>query len=129
MDQKLLKDILDKHQKWLNKEKGGERANLSCANLSGANLSGANLRGANLIGANIDYSCWSLWCGSLHAQIEDRIACQLIYHVCSTIASSPAVSDEIKRIMLSEPVIEVANQFHRVENCGRLAVNVSNDKE
>ena len=29
-----LKDILDKHGKWLRHEEGGERANLSCADLS-----------------------------------------------------------------------------------------------
>ena len=65
-----LKEILDKHKKWLHKERGGKRANLSgadlsdiCsygieANLSGADLSGTylvrvNLRGANLSGANL----------------------------------------------------------------------------
>ena len=52
MDAKKLKDILDKHLKWLRGEDGGERANLSRAYLSGANLSGANLSGANLSGAS-----------------------------------------------------------------------------
>ena len=41
-----LKEILDKHLKWLRNEEGGSRADLSGANLSGANLSGANLSGA-----------------------------------------------------------------------------------
>ena len=48
MDAKKLKDILDKHLKWLRGEDGGERADLSGANLSWANLSWANLYGANL---------------------------------------------------------------------------------
>ena len=78
-----LKEVLEKHKKWLNYEEGGEqadlrwadligadlsradlsradlrwadlsRANLSGANLSGANLSGANLSRAYLIGANL----------------------------------------------------------------------------
>ena len=43
-----LKDILDKHGKWLRNENGGERANLSFANLSSANLRYANLSFANL---------------------------------------------------------------------------------
>lgn len=38
MDAQTLKDILDKHLKWLRDEDGGERANLSWADLSGANL-------------------------------------------------------------------------------------------
>ncbi len=68
MDNEKLKEILERHRKWLNDEDGGERANLYEANLYGANLReadlreadlreadlyGANLRGANLRGANL----------------------------------------------------------------------------
>ena len=48
-----IKDILEKHKKWLNAEDGGERADLRGANLRGANLRGANLYGANLRGADL----------------------------------------------------------------------------
>ena len=48
-----LKEILEKHKKWLNDEDGGERANLRYADLVGANLSGADLSDANLRGANL----------------------------------------------------------------------------
>lgn len=63
----MIKWILEKHQKWLNGEAGGERADLSEANLSGADLSWANLRGANLRGAdlsgaeNTDSVIWNLY--------------------------------------------------------------------
>lgn len=63
MTEKELKEILEKHRKWLNNKDGGERANLSYANLrdanlrdadlSDANLSVANLRDADLHGANL----------------------------------------------------------------------------
>lgn len=58
MEEKQLKEILEKHKKRLNNEAGGELANLSgvilCrADLSNANLSGANLGGANLSGADL----------------------------------------------------------------------------
>ena len=53
MDEQELKNILDKHFKWLRGENGGKRANLSRADLSGANLSRANLFGANLSRANL----------------------------------------------------------------------------
>ena len=53
MDANKLKEILDKHLKWLRNEEGGSRADLSGANLSGANLSGANLSVADLSWANI----------------------------------------------------------------------------
>ena len=63
MDKQELKNILDKHLKWLRGENGGKRADLSGAdlsradlsraNLSGADLSEADLSGANLFGANL----------------------------------------------------------------------------
>ena len=61
MDAAKLKDILDKHLKWLRGEDGGERADLSWADLSranlyGANLSWANLSRANLFGANLSWA-------------------------------------------------------------------------
>ena len=46
-----VKNEIDKHKKWLNKESGGKIANLSEANLRGANLSKIDLRWANLSGA------------------------------------------------------------------------------
>lgn len=48
-----LKDILEKHKKWLNNEVGGEHADLHGANLWGVNLCGVNLCGANLWGINL----------------------------------------------------------------------------
>ena len=58
MDNEKLKEILERHRKWLNDEDGGERADLCGADLRGAdlyiaNLRGADLRGANLYGANL----------------------------------------------------------------------------
>ena len=58
MEQAELKEILEKHKKWLNNEEGGEKADLSGAYLSGADLSGADLRRADLSGANL--SCADL---------------------------------------------------------------------
>ena len=58
INEKSLKEILNLHEKWLNCEDGGKRANLSNAdlrkaNLIGADLSSADLRKANLIGADL----------------------------------------------------------------------------
>ena len=53
MDKQKLKNILDKHLKWLRGENGGKQADLSGADLSGADLSWANLSGADLSGANL----------------------------------------------------------------------------
>ena len=48
-----IKQVLGLHQKWLNDENGGERADLSGADLRGADLSGAYLYGADLSGADL----------------------------------------------------------------------------
>ena len=53
MTAEKLKEVLEAHQKWLDDEEGGEKANLSEADLSEADLSEADLSGANLRWANL----------------------------------------------------------------------------
>ena len=53
MTSKEIQKVLALHEKWLNNEGGGKRADLRGADLRGANLSGANLRGADLRGADL----------------------------------------------------------------------------
>ena len=48
-----LEEILDKHEKWLNDEKGGERAILKNADLSYVDLSSINLFDADLYNADL----------------------------------------------------------------------------
>ncbi len=57
MNKKELKEILEKHKKYLNDAPDGERANLF---------------DADLWGANIDYSCLPLWCGSLRVHFDNE---------------------------------------------------------
>lgn len=94
-------------------------ADLSNANLRGADLRGADLRGANLNdadlrGANLDYSCYPLWCGSLHLKANKRLACQLAYHLCSM------QCDDADYVKMRNSILGFANQFHRVDECGEL---------
>ena len=89
-------------------------ADLSNANLSNADLRGANLRGADLRGADLDYSCYPLWCGSLHFKADKRLACQLAYHLCSM------QCDDADYIKMRNSILGFANQFHRVDECGEL---------
>ena len=89
-------------------------ADLRGADLSNANLSNANLRGANLRGADLDYSCYPLWCGSLHFKADKRLACQLAYHLCSM------QCDDADYIKMRNSILGFANQFHRVDECGEL---------
>ena len=90
------------------------RADLGEANLGEANLRGADLRIANLKGANLDYSCWPLWCGSLGVRVCKRIAAQLAYHFCRLVCDDPEV------IAAQNALIPLANQFHRVDECGKI---------
>jgi uncharacterized protein YjbI with pentapeptide repeats len=53
MTTEQIKQTLDLHSKWLAKEEGGVRADLSGANLCRASLSGADLSWADLSGANL----------------------------------------------------------------------------
>lgn len=149
MEAEKLSKILELHKKWINNEPGGEQANLRgadlriadlrIANLRGADLRGAdlegaylegadlegaylrradlrraNLGGANLEGADLDYSCWPLWCGSLGARVCKRIAAQLAYHFCRLVCDDPEV------IAAQNALIPLANQFHRVDECGKI---------
>lgn len=139
MTQGELNVILEKHQKWLQGEPGGERANLRGANLQGANLQWvdlqeanlqwanlqgaklrgadlqraklqwANLRGAKLRGADLDYSCWPLWCGSLDAKADQILAAQIAYHFCRLDCDDP------EYIKARNAIRDFANKFHRVE--------------
>ena len=139
MDKKELTEILRLHKMWLNGEEEGERADLRYANLrdadlQGADLQGANLQDADLQGANlqdaslryanlrdaslrdadVDYSCWPLWCGSLGVQVDRRIAAQLAYHFCRLDCDDPDY------IEARNAIVNFANEFHRVEECGWL---------
>ena len=90
------------------------RANLSRANLSWADLRRANLSWADLREADLDYSVWPLWCGGLHVKTDKRIMCQLAYHFCAQDCDDP------EYIAARNAILDFANQFHRVDECGRL---------
>lgn len=94
-------------------------AHLSRANLAGANLTGANLTRANLAGANLDFASWPLWCGTLYARIDKRLAAQLLYHALRAMQSAANDAD-VAAVLASEANIRLANQFHRVDECGRI---------
>ena len=90
------------------------RANLRGADLRGADLRRANLSGADLSGADLDFSCWPLWCGGLAVKVCKRIAVQLAYHFCKLDCDDP------EYITARNAILDFANQFHRVSECGKL---------
>ena len=110
MKQKELDEILRLHKMWLNGEEGGKRADLQDADLWGADLRCANL----------DHSCWPLWCGSLDVKVDRRIAAQLAYHFCRLDCDDPDY------IEARNAIVNFANEFHRVEECGWLELKEAN---
>ena len=98
-------------------------ADLRSANLRYADLNSADLRYADLRYANLDYSAFPLWCGSLNVHIDDKQAIQLLYHLVKNVLYSKNTSDELKQLMSNEAIINKANEFHRINECGLIAVN------
>ena len=138
MTQNAINKILVAHKKWINDEEGGSRADfrgedlmgadlmgedLRDVNLRDADLMGADLTGADIRGADIDYSCWPLWCGSLDVKIDRRIFCQLAYHLCRVIVDD----DDCKAAQLM--LGKIANEFHRVDECGRVPETPKEDND
>lgn len=102
--QEELQEILENHKLWLetsfNKKKKGKRADLR--------------------GASLDFSCFPLWCGSLDVHIDDKQAIQLLYHLVRNVQYSKNTSAELKALLLQPQIIDKANRFHRVEECGKI---------
>ena len=149
MEEKQLKNILELHQKWINKEPGGERASLGGADLRGANLRGANLwradlQGADLRGADLwgaDLRGADLWGADLRgaelrgADLREAdldyscwpLRCgSLDVRVCKRIAAQLAYHfcrldcDDPEVTAAQNAIIPLANQFHRADECGKL---------
>ncbi len=150
MKKSKLNEILEKHRLWLNREEGGIRADLRDANLGNASLWYANLRDANLINANLsnanlrkadlrnadlynadlrnadlrnadlDFSSMPLWCGDLKAHYDDKQIIQQLYHVLSHAKYSKNASEELKKILSTDDLKELANRFHRIDEVGEI---------
>ena len=103
-----LEQFLRKHKLWLDDKPEGERANLI----------GANLREADLRETDLDYSCLPLWCGSLEAHFDDKQLTQIAYHLVKAGLNSKNASEKTKAEL--EKLIDLANNFHRVEECGKI---------
>ena len=134
MTQEELNEVLRKHNLWLEGKEGGKRADMRGLDLRGLDLRGLDMRGldmrgVDMQGADIDYSARPLRCGSLKAHVDDRIAIQLLYHTLSVVQYSPYVSEELKRTLLTEPVVDIANRFHRVYECGKLKTFIEEEEE
>ena len=145
MTQCDLNTIIQLHEKWLNGEPEGKKADLSNTNLSNTNLHGANLHGADLHGADlhgailsganlnganlndanlndailrgadVDFSSWPLWCGSLKGVKVDSRIARQLAYHLCSV-----VCDDPEFISARNQILPFANKFHRVGECGKL---------
>lgn len=121
-----LQDILENHKHWLNCDCDGWESmrtdlkwtNLQGTNLKWTNLQGANLQDANLQDADLDFSCLPLWCGSLSANFDSRQLKQIAYHLVKAGLQSKNATKEDKTEL--RKLIEYANKFHRLHECGEI---------
>ena len=100
-------------------------ANLRSADLSSADLRSADLSSADLRSANLDYSAFPLWCGGLDVHIDDKQATQLLYHLIRNVKYSKNTSKAMKKICRMKSLINQANEFHRVSECGEIESEVN----
>lgn len=102
--------------------------NLEYADLYGVNLHGACLDGACLREVDLDYASYPLWCGSLSVKIDKGLAAQLLYHALRAMQSC-ADEPDVAAVLSSEPCLKLANQFHRVDECGVIEPPKQEDKK
>lgn len=111
-----------KFQEALSKGKDKAVEYLLSADLSYADLRHAYLRHANLSGADLDFSCFPLWCGGMNIKSDVRIARQLAYHFCRLDCENEEYIDA------RNALVQFANGFHRVQECGQLAFRSKSQK-
>jgi uncharacterized protein YjbI with pentapeptide repeats len=108
MNKQEIAKILELHQKWLNDEEGGERADFSFKDLRGANLQGANLRWANLRGADLDFASIPLSCSFTNFKADSKLLKQLAYHICT-------IETDEEGNLFQDLIKEFANKSHLIE--------------
>ena len=98
-------------------------------NLRGANLWDADLQGANLQGADLDYVALPLCCKTLDMNVDDRQTIQQLYHLIRNALYSKNTSAEMKALLSTSALVEKANEFHRVSECGKIVVKKENEND
>jgi len=94
--------------------------NLSGCNLKSCDLSDCDLSGCDLSGCDMDFSSIELSCNDLGAHLDDRLIIQRLYHTLFNAQYSKNVSLDLKTALLTPELVEVANRFHRVAECGEI---------
>lgn len=92
-----------------------ENCNFSKSNLRHVNFNNNNtIKNCNFTGSDIDFSSLTLSCSGLRWKVDESLASQFLYHICSMECNSEDFLE------LRDKMIPLANKFHRVPECGTL---------
>ncbi len=125
MNEQGLAIILEKHQKWLNEEPGGEMADLSWADLIEADLTGANLTRANLTEANLtetNLTEVNLTEANLTEANLFRVNLTRANLTWANLYNTIGNGKEIKTIMTDEYIINYTNKILQI-GCQQYPIN------
>lgn len=93
-------------------------ADMRYAKLQNAETYYADMKYADLLSADLDFSVFPLWCGGLDVNIDDRQATQLLYHLIRNVNYSKNCSESMKKLLNMDSLVNQANKFHRIDECG-----------
>lgn len=95
-------------------------ANMTNGLLHGACFHEAEMIDCNMEGANIDFSSFSLAGDSLDTHFDDRQIIQQLYNLMCRIQHSRKCSLSMKKSVLTDSNIDVANKFHHIGKCRKV---------
>jgi len=111
-----------------------EHTNLEEADCTDADFRKTQLGMSNIIEAwfcNTDFneavlncSCMPLSYGNLRAHYDDNHVLQQLYHILKNVQYSKNVSNEIKEVLLTESIIELANRISEIFKYEEIKSNI-----
>ena len=68
-------------------------------------------------------------CNTLDVNVDDRQTIQRLYHLIRNALYSKNTSAEMKALLSTSALVEKANEFHRVSECGKIVVKKENEND
>jgi len=91
--------------------------NFKNTSFMGANTAFTNFWGSTFENSNLDGCQYNLDCNDFNINLDDKLIIQRLFHVLKIVQYSELVSNDLKEALLTPKLIEIANQFHRKEEC------------
>jgi uncharacterized protein YjbI with pentapeptide repeats len=95
------------------------KSSLIDTDLTHSMIHNTSLYNTDLTGADLDFSNFQLSCNSLRIKkVDARLVKQLLYHTLTLAKACDA--PEVKQLLKLKSVKALANQFHRIDECGEI---------